>query len=450
MIYKKLQLSNYKAFDNITFDITSKKDTPKNLAIVFGPNGSGKSSLLESFTTLYNLMHTLNINKTLGQLHDKILNHNDSLDVDDINQINRILSQNLKSTEYIYNMVVGTNPHSPTSIKVEFQHNGLNGSYELQLYNGLVVYEELNYVLSKNQSCFFKIDTNKCYINQNLFNNKKEYTKLLDIYTQSWGRNSLISLINNELINYNSSYINNAYSSQLTDLLNGFNNFSYRICNYSNTIDHLSVDHNYLLRNITKGSIKKTSIEELKDMEETLLPFLQIIIDDLKSIKYIYDESTYNLELEKVINNCIVSIPYKKESSGIKEIINIIPYIIQAINGDVVIMDEYANHTHDAISYHLLRGILPLIKGQLILSTHSSILLSNCDNTLIHSNYFIEVKNSKRYIQCIDEIETKIRTNYNYQKRYIFDEMYYDYRNKISSMTDLYSAAINKYQSNNK
>jgi hypothetical protein len=442
MIYKQLYLENYRSFNNITFDLTSTKNNPKNIAVIYGPNGSGKSTLLEAFTTLYNLMQTLNISKTLNALQEKFSSNND-YDIEDIQALSNIISHYMTSTAVIYNQIHGTFKRKPTILKLSFQHNNFNGSYEIQLYKNEIIYEELNYVLSKNQSCFFKLDKNSNYINQNIFKTKNEYSIISELFSQSWGKHSLLSLLYNELNKYNASYIEKSYSKPFISLLEGFNKISYRICNYSNTIEHLDTNKKYLLRNISAGNIQKTTSEELKKMEVALLPFLQIIIDDLISIKYIIEENQYTLILNKTINNKKISIPFYNESSGIKELVNIIPYIIDALNGNIVILDEYANHIHDSISYHLIRGIAPLITGQLILSTHSTVLLSNCDEDLINNFYFIEVNNSTRDINCISDIEIRTRANYNYQKKYLFDDLYKNYRNKISPIKQLYADSIN-------
>ena len=74
MLYKSIRLINYKAFDDITFSLISKNNTPKNIAIIYGANGSGKSTILESFATLHDLTHTMDITNTLDILKEK-LNH---------------------------------------------------------------------------------------------------------------------------------------------------------------------------------------------------------------------------------------------------------------------------------------------------------------------------------------------------------------------------------------
>lgn len=446
MLYKQLHIENYKSFENITFNLTSKKDTPKNIAIIYGPNGSGKSSLLEVFTTVYNLMHTMSVTNTLNYLQEKLSSNKKDFDIDDIQILSSILSKHTSSTAELYDQIKGTDEQKPTIIKIEFQNNGLNGSYEIQLYNQSIIYEELNYVLSKNQSCFFKLNNHSFYINKSLFKTKKEYNNILDVFSQSWGKHSILSLINNEISNYNNTYIENSFSKPFIDLLHNFEKINYRICNYASTEEHLGLVNNYLLQNISHGYIKKTSRNELKKLEAALLPVLKIAIDDLISIKYIIDNDYYHLELIKLINNKKIPIHINNEASGIKEIIGILPYIIKAISGDIVILDEYANHIHDSIAYNFIRGILPLIKGQLIISTHNTILLNSSDDKLINSFYFIEVKDSVRSIKSIYEIETKVRTNYNYQKKYIFDSLYMDYRNRIPPMQKLYDDAIGKYQ----
>ena len=102
MLYKQLHIENYKSFENITFNLTSKKDTPKNIAIIYGPNGSGKSSLLEVFTTVYNLMHTMSVTNTLNYLQEKLSSNKKDFDIDDIQILSSILSKHTSSTAELY------------------------------------------------------------------------------------------------------------------------------------------------------------------------------------------------------------------------------------------------------------------------------------------------------------------------------------------------------------
>ena len=428
MLFKKLQLSNYKAFDDVTFSLTSKKNTPKQIAIIYGANGSGKSTILEAFATLNDLLKTKDITNTLDSIRDKISNST-NLNKDEIGELSRFLSRNATSISEIYAKIKGTAPDKPTTIFLEFEENGYNGSYEISLQDGLIIYEELKYLITKNKGCFFRIEKGKTYINENVFLDRNVRKSLRDLLNQSWGIHSFFSLIKNEIQNYNEDYKKKALIENYLRLVKNFDMFSYRICNLANAVEYHSKTSSYILSHISNGYIDRTTKKELKKTERFLSQILKPFIDDFVKAEYYTDERSYKLYLIKRINNKEIPIDYISESSGSKELIRILPFIIKAMSGEIVVLDEYANHMHDVLSLEFLNLIIPLIKGQLIISTHSTVLLNLLNDEYSDSFYFINVNQSKRGIKCIDEIEPRLRKEYNYQKKYLFDSLYSHYRN---------------------
>lgn len=443
MLYKSIRLINYKAFDDITFSLTSKNKTPKNLAIIYGGNGSGKSTILESFSTLHDLTHTMDITNTLDIFKEK-LNQYQNINTDDINEFTKYISRGYTSVSKIYDKIKGTSIDAPTIIILEFEENGYSGSFEIHLQNKRIVFEELKYLISKNKGCYYKITENNIYINDKTILDAKVIKDLKEMLIQSWGVHSCFSIIKNLLKKYNIEFIENAFKTNFIDILNSFDKFSFRICNLSNTVEGLSKTNSYLLSHLSNGYVEKTSLEELESTAKILTALLKNIISDLINVEYTTQDSSYYLILNKRINNKNIKINYKYESSGIKEIINIFPYFLKAINGENVVLDEYANHIHDSISAVFLQAITPLIKGQIIISTHSTVLLNTALDNSIESFYFVNVNNSIRDIKCITDIETRIRKDYNYQKKYLYDESYRYFRNEQdNSKNIILSAEIN-------
>lgn len=428
MLYTNLRLKNYKVFNDISFSLLSKKNVPKHLAIIYGANGSGKSTILEAFAILDDLMNTKDISNTFDYLKDKMQKKN-SLDIDDYEEISKYISRGTTSIEQIYENIKGTDSSSPTSLILDFIHDGNKGTYEIRLYDKCIVYEELHYRLNKNRGCYYRIDNDKAYINNSIINDKTTLVRIKELYKQYWGIHSFFSIIKNEIKNYNPTHIKKAFLENFIILLNSFNNFNYRINNSSITINGLSKSSSYLLSHIIRGNLENTSLDELKKTEKDLTNILKPYIDDLISIKYVIQDNKYKLYLNKHINNTNQRISYASESSGIREIIDLVPYILRLMNEENVIIDEYANHIHDLSALKLLNGIIPYINGQLIISTHSTILLSQLDDNYRESFYFIKVKNTTRTIKCITEIEQRLRNDNNYQKKYLYDSVYENYRN---------------------
>ena len=68
---KRMELTNYKSFKNVTIDFSDTKTKTKNIAIIYGENGSGKSNIISSLYFLKNSINTLSIQKVISEIMEK-------------------------------------------------------------------------------------------------------------------------------------------------------------------------------------------------------------------------------------------------------------------------------------------------------------------------------------------------------------------------------------------
>ena len=45
-MFKTIELTNYRVFDHVVFDLTGPKDSALDYAVVYGRNASGKTALI--------------------------------------------------------------------------------------------------------------------------------------------------------------------------------------------------------------------------------------------------------------------------------------------------------------------------------------------------------------------------------------------------------------------
>lgn len=197
--------------------------------------------------------------------------------------------------------------------------------------------------------------------------------------------------------------------------------------------ERLSVSsENEILRNLEHGVIEKKNKDKLDEVEKLLNKFFKALLNDV--IKAYYKRTAkktkiqYDLYLRKKIEDYEYDIDFQLESNGTKEILDLLPYLVSAVSGNCVIIDEYGMGVHDLLSAKLLEAIAPQIKGQLIVTTHNTLLMDYAsDNNKIEPEalYFIlNNKTFKKSVKCVTEIEGRLHPNYNYRNRYFTNKLY--------------------------
>ena len=87
------------------------------------------------------------------------------------------------------------------------------------------------------------------------------------------------------------------------------------------------------------------------------------------------DEIYYKLIEEKYIAGNYRRIDFERESAGNCQLLNISCYLLTACMGGVVILDEAEANIHDLLFQKLLEEIRPILKGQVIMTTHNTMLM---------------------------------------------------------------------------
>ena len=122
--------------------------------------------------------------------------------------------------------------------------------------------------------------------------------------------------------------------------------------------------------------------------------------------KNMIDDSriTYKLFLTKYIAGRERDLDFTLESTGNHQILHILPFLLLAMQGNVVFVDEMDSGIHDLLIKKIIESALPLIKannGQLVITSHNTYLMEMSDAR--SSVYIIKDDDSgNRIVQCID------------------------------------------------
>lgn len=158
------------------------------------------------------------------------------------------------------------------------------------------------------------------------------------------------------------------------NILTEFNSISYKTA--SNREDN-SIYASPVFANLEGGTIEKSEEKNLDKIEQFINEFFISLFDDVNKAFYHREEKNgkirYSLFLNKRIDALDFDIDFRYESSGTQEILNLLPYLMVAITGKCVIIDEFGNGIHDLMAAKLMKAVSQNIKGQLIITTHNII-----------------------------------------------------------------------------
>lgn len=430
-MFTNIKLKYFKSFKNVEINLQSKKGEYKPLAIIYGENGSGKTTISQAFLALERTMQTMQVKGMLKDLLDEKFTPPEDFPLKPDVML-RILKSKLSvnGIESIIDEYKMINSDENMSLEYEFNIGGGSGSYYVEMDSFSVVKERLEYKLNKNRGCYFSIEDDDIYINEKIFESKEFYELIKSQVEMYWGKHTLLSILYFEMGDKSDTYINSNISINLMNLMTAFEKINFRIPRASDG-QSLALDaENEILGHLVSGVIEKKNKDKLDEVENLLNQFFKSMFNDV--VKAFYKKSSkkneirYDLFLRKRIENYEYDIDFQLESNGTQEIIDLLPYLVSAVSGGCVIIDEYGIGVHDLLATKLLASIGHQIKGQLILTTHNTLLMDYAEVNPDALYFIMNDKTFKKSVKCVTEIEERLHPNYNYRKRYFTNVLYED------------------------
>lgn len=440
-MFTYIKLRNFKSFRNVCIDLENKKDIPKSMAVIYGANGSGKSTIVQAFLTLKKTMGTMQVKDLLKDLLDNKITPPDDIPLKPELMLEFIKSRLANNTiEKIIeeSKMIGTS--DDMLIEFGFTINESTGRYLMQFDNSDLIHERLEYKILKNRGCCFDIEDGKVDINSNLFESEDFFDEIKKQIQMYWGKHSLLSILKYEMEEKSGAYINSNISTNLMNVLSAFDDTSYKMQSMHDVEDSSLRINNPILQSLEGGMIEKSLEKELDKVEKVLNQFFTSLFDDVNRAFYKRSEKkgriSYSLFLNKQIEKYKYDIDFKYESSGTQEILELIPYLMLAIAGKTVVIDEYGNGIHDLLATRLMGEVAKNIKGQLIITTHNTLLMDQAEIKPESLYFIMNDKTFNKSVKCVTEIEERLHPNYNYRNRYFNNELYSDGLPKNSDKID--------------
>ena len=417
-MFTYVKAKNFKSLKDIEFNLNKTKTKTNQFISIYGENGSGKTNIVELFKLLQQSIMSRATDIAMNKMPKEFWKIQEEMSDQLPTEIRQIfqLSFNLKE----YRML---DEEEATEIEYGFKINNKDGFYYIK-FDDEIIEEKLYYMAGKQRAYLFQInkENNKITknLNKNIFINEKYNEELIDGIDKYWGKYTFLSLLSFETIEKNKDYIDNNISKNIIEVIDRVWLMTVHVDKGALKIMPDGFVKVRKLNNIQKGIVKKDKLPEIKKYENVLNIFFTQAYADIKEVKYEINEKEdrihYELYFNKMIGGQIKSIPSRLESDGTRRILNQFDKIIGSLLGETVIIDEIDNGIHDVLMKNIIMSIKDEITGQLIITTHNTLLLEILpkENIYILSTDY----NGNKTINSIKEYGIKIQKNNNARDLY--------------------------------
>lgn len=417
-MFTYVKAKNFKSLKDIEFNLNKTKTKTNQFISIYGENGSGKTNIVELFKLLQQSIMSRATDIAMNKMPKEFWKIQEEMSDQLPTEIRQIfqLSFNLKE----YRML---DEEEATEIEYGFKINNKDGFYYIK-FDDEIIEEKLYYMAGKQRAYLFQInkENNKITknLNKNIFINEKYNEELIDGIDKYWGKYTFLSLLSFETIEKNKDYIDNNISKNIIEVIDRVWLMTVHVDKGALKIIPDGFVKVRKLNNIQKGIVKKDKLPEIKKYENVLNIFFTQAYADIKEVKYEINEKEdrihYELYFNKMIGGQIKSIPSRLESDGTRRILNQFDTIIGSLLGETVIIDEIDNGIHDVLMKNIIMSIKDEITGQLIITTHNTLLLEILpkENIYILSTDY----NGNKTINSIKEYGIKIQKNNNARDLY--------------------------------
>ena len=417
-MFEYVNLKNYKSFGNIKFNLLDRNKNPKKMILIYGENGIGKSNIASAFFMLSETLRTMDVRDLMEALLSDESEH--AKDKDTLKKYFRLRYKDIE-TLIKENKTVSSD--DPMVMEFGFQINGKSGKYLLEMNDSQIIHERLEYTLTQRKGIYFDITPEKSTINAKIFQDKSALQTIKKACNKFWGKHSLLSIVLHELDDKADSYIRDQLEENFARLLSFFTKISCKIKFGSRQERGIIGLPHEIMGEFEKGHLPKCDEDILNNTEEMLNTFFKITYKDIVRAYYqkTYgdDEIEYQLMLSKIIAGKQREIDFSLESTGTQALIQQLPFMLVSAKGAVSIIDEFDTGILDLLVKALATSLYDCIEGQLIMTTHNTLLMeSDIPKECIY--VINEAVAGEKEIQCILHYNNKIGEKNNVRKQYLF------------------------------
>ena len=422
-MFTKITLENFRSFDHIVFDLTEKGNVPKHLAVLYGENGAGKSNLMSAFVLLPELTRTMDVRDA----YERLLTRDAIFQDEKMEKVMREqMRHSLRDMSAIIKDYRMIDCEDPILAEYEFNINGNNGCYRVEFGQDEIVHERLEYVLNRRRGLYFDCSSDGILINDTVIQGTNGKDFLVDVKETAkryWGKHSLLAILLYEMKDKSNAFGRDNVTENFNTVLREFRGLSCAVSMGNKSWEGLSSKLQVLKRPL-QGHLslrRETELDYASDFFTQLFTSVDLSVRKIFYKKEFHDDEIYyKLIEEKYIAGNYRRIDFERESAGNCQLLNISCYLLTACMGGVVILDEAEANIHDLLFQKLLEEIRPILKGQVIMTTHNTMLMEA--SFAREATYILSVdpdNPSDKKIRCISDYRKRTYAANNIRNKYL-------------------------------
>lgn len=422
-MFTKITLENFRSFAHIVFDLTEKGNVPKHLAVLYGENGAGKSNLMSAFVLLPELTRTMDVRDA----YERLLTRDAIFQDEKMEKVMREqMRHSLRDMSAIIKDYRMIDCEDPIVAEYEFNINGNNGCYRVEFGQDEIVHERLEYVLNRRRGLYFDCSSDGILINDTVIQGTNGKDFLVDVKETAkryWGKHSLLAILLYEMKDKSNAFGRDNVTENFNTVLREFRGLSCAVSMGNKSWEGLSSKLQVLKRPL-QGHLslrRETELDYASDFFTQLFTSVDLSVRKIFYKKEFHDDEIYyKLIEEKYIAGNYRRIDFERESAGNCQLLNISCYLLTACMGGVVILDEAEANIHDLLFQKLLEEIRPILKGQVIMTTHNTMLMEA--SFAREATYILSVdpdNPSDKKIRCISDYRKRTYAANNIRNKYL-------------------------------
>lgn len=392
-MFTYIKLKNFMSFGDTVFDFRKSEKNPKNFIAIYGENGCGKSNFVNSISLLSEMLRSFSKARHSEEISQLLEEGKEDLPNDFVELLMR-----QGNIQYVLERCRMVECDEPTEIEYGFVLHGVEGFYRITFSQKLCS-ESLYCFTGKQRGYLFDIHSDGDDVifekyHGSLFRQEKSKKEFTEEVKKYWGKHSFLSIVVHQMEEKNRNYIKESISSELLDVLELFQNISV-VSKQSNRQNSsiLSRKPATVLVDLRSGRIPEKMMPMLKRSERIIREFFTQSYADIKDVWYETNTAKngsirYQLFVEKMIAGHARKISFENESAGTQQVLEIVRTLLGLFCGVTVVYDEIDNGIHDVLLTQILTSLSDEITGQLIFTTHNTMLMEEVDP---HNVYVIQV-----------------------------------------------------------
>ena len=172
---------------------------------------------------------------------------------------------------------------------------------------------------------------------------------------------------------------------------------------------------------VEDGAVDPSEKPRLDAFGRAASSYLVRLCSDIKGAEYetwdIGGLLEYRLVVDRVVAGERRRIPIEQESAGTRKLLRMLPALLRCVTGGVALIDGFDSGIHDRMVRDMLEDVVGDIDGQLVLTTHNTLLLETADPSNV---YVIRTSaDGFKEIRTFDSIARTRKGHHNNRQRYL-------------------------------